>query len=70
MDNEQNLDFLNNNNNQDLFKQVDAENKKREQENNPDINSDEFIKSLPDWDLPPLYEKVRRVTRQWPITNG
>lgn len=64
MDNEQNLDFLNNNNNQDLFKQVDAENKKREQENNPDINSDEFIKSLPDWDLPPLYEKVRRVTRQ------
>ncbi len=64
MDNEQNLDFLNNNNNQDLFKQVDAENKRREQENNPDINSDEFIKSLPDWDLPPLYEKVRRVTRQ------
>ena len=64
MDNNQDLNFLNQNNNQDLFKQIDEEKKKQELENNPNLSSDEFIKSLPDWDLPPLYEKVRRVNRQ------
>lgn len=61
MDNN-NLDFLNqNNNNQNLFKQIDQEQKAME---NKELTNDEFIQSLPDWDLPPLYEKVRRVTRQ------
>lgn len=64
MDNNQDLSFLENNNNQNLFKQIDEELKSKEQENNSTMTNDEFIKSLPDWDLPPLYEKVRRVNRQ------
>lgn len=63
MDNNENLDFLNQNNNQDLFKQIDQELKEKEQQEIT-TNNDEFIKSLPNWDLPPLYEKVRRVNRQ------
>lgn len=49
--------------NPDLFEQVSEEQKQKEEEN-PSLTNDEFIKSLPDWDLPPLYEKVRRVMRQ------
>ncbi len=64
MDNNQDLNFLNQNNNQELFKQIDQEIKEREKQENPNTTNDEFIKSLPDWDLPPLYEKVRRVNRQ------
>ena len=64
MDNNEDLSFLNQNNNQDLFKQIDQEQKQKEMEKNPSISNDEFIKSLPDWDLPPLYEQVRRVNRQ------
>lgn len=64
MDNNQDLGFLENNNNQNLFKQIDEELKNKQKETNNTITNDEFIKSLPDWDLPPLYEKVRRVTRQ------
>lgn len=63
MDNNQDLNFLNQNNNQDLFKQIDQELKEKQQQENT-MTNDEFIKSLPDWDLPPLYEKVRRVNRQ------
>lgn len=63
MDNNQDLNFLNQNNNQDLFKQIDQELKEKQQQENA-MTNDEFIKSLPDWDLPPLYEKVRRVNRQ------
>lgn len=64
MDNNQDLSFLGNNNNQNLFKQIDEEIKAKKQEESPALTNDEFIKSLPDWDLPPLYEKVRRVNRQ------
>jgi hypothetical protein len=64
MDNNQDLNFLNQNNNQELFKQIDQEIKEKEKLENPNATNDEFIKSLPDWDLPPLYEKVRRVSRQ------
>lgn len=64
MDNNQDLNFLNQNNNQDLFKQIDQEQKTKQQLESPNLTNDEFIKSLPDWDLPPLYEKVRRVNRQ------
>ena len=64
MDNNQDLSFLENNNNQNLFKQIDEKLKSKEQENNSTMTNDEFIRSLPDWDLPPLYEKVRRVNRQ------
>jgi hypothetical protein len=64
MDNNQDLNFLNQNNNQELFKQIDQEIKEKEKLENPNTTNDEFIKSLPDWDLPPLYEKVRRVNRQ------
>lgn len=64
MDNNQDLNFLNQNNNQELFKQIDQEIKEKEKIENPNTTNDEFIKSLPDWDLPPLYEKVRRVNRQ------
>lgn len=63
MDNNQDLNFLNQNNNQDLFKQIDQELKEKQQQETT-MTNDEFIKSLPDWDLPPLYEKVRRVNRQ------
>ena len=64
MDNNQDLNFLNQNNNQELFQQIDQEIKEKEKIENPNTTNDEFIKSLPDWDLPPLYEKVRRVNRQ------
>ena len=64
MDNNQDLNFLNQNNNQELFKQIDQEMKEKEKIENRNTTNDEFIKSLPDWDLPPLYEKVRRVNRQ------
>lgn len=57
------LNFLNQNKNQNLFKQVEQERKEKEKKEKLETN-DEFIKSLPDWDLPPLYEKVRRVNRQ------
>lgn len=63
MDNNQDLNFLNQNNNQDLFKQIDQELKEKEQQETITTN-DEFIRDLPAWDLPPLYEKVRRVNRQ------
>lgn len=63
MDNNQDLNFLNQNNNQDLFKQIDQELKEKEKQETA-MTNDEFIKNLPDWDLPPLYEKVRRVNRQ------
>ena len=63
MDNNENLDFLNQNNNTNLFQQIDQKIKENEQQEISATN-DEFIKSLPSWDLPPLYEKVRRVTRQ------
>lgn len=62
MDNNNDLSFLSQSNNNDLFKQIDQQQKEKEVKN--DNTSDEFIKSLPDWDLPPLYEKVRRVNRQ------
>lgn len=62
MDNN-NLNFLNKNNNQNFFKQIDQELKEKEKKDSSTTN-DEFIKSLPDWDLPPLYEKVRRVNRK------
>ncbi len=60
-----NLDeqFLKEDTKPDLFEQVSEEQKQKEEEN-PSLTNDEFIKSLPDWDLPPLYEKVRRVMRQ------
>lgn len=61
MDNNQDLNFLNQNNNQNLFQQLEQQ-KKEQQKTEP--NTDDFIKSIPDWDLPPLYEKVRRVNRQ------
>jgi len=64
MDNNQDLVFLEKNNNQNLFKQLDEELKTKQQESNATMTNDEFIKSLPNWDMPPLYEKVRRVTRQ------
>ena len=64
MDNNQDLNFLNQNNNKNLFQQIDQEQKSKEQSENPNITNDEFIKSLPSWDLPPLYERVRRVNRQ------
>lgn len=64
MDNNNDLNFLNQNNNQNLFKQIDQEIKEKQQQENETITNDEFIKNLPDWDLPPLYEKVRRVNRQ------
>lgn len=64
MDNNQDLNFLNQNNNDNLFKQIDQEKKEQDKQNNPNLSNDEFIKNLPDWDLPPLYEKVRRVNRQ------
>ena len=63
MNNNQDLNFLNQNNNQNFFKQIDQELKEKEKKD-PQLTNDEFIKSLPDWDLPPLYEKVRRVNRQ------
>ncbi len=58
MDN--NLDFLEPKTN--LFKEVDQE--RREKEKVIDPNSEEFINGLPDWDLVPPYEGVRRVSRQ------
>lgn len=62
MDNNEDLNFLNQNNNQELFKQIDQQLKEKQREN---VNTnDEFIQNLPSWDLPPLYEKVRRVNRQ------
>jgi len=64
MDNNQDLGFLNQNNNKNLFQQIDQEQKNKQQLENPNITNDEFIKSLPNWDLSPLYEKVRRVNRQ------
>jgi len=64
MDNNNDLSFLNQNNNQNLFNQIDQEIKEREQQQNTNSTNDEFINNLPDWDLPPLYEKVRRVNRQ------
>ena len=65
MDNNQDLSFLNqSNNSNDLFKQIDQERQERENQEKTNKTNDEFIKSLPDWDLPPLYEKVRRVNRQ------
>ena len=63
MDNNEDLNFLNQNNNNELFKQIDQELKEQEKEQNVTTN-DEFIRELPAWDLPPLYEKVRRVNRQ------
>lgn len=63
MDNNEDLNFLNQNNNNDLFKQIDQELKQQEQQEKV-ITNDEFIRELPEWDLPPLYEKVRRVNRQ------
>ena len=44
-------------NNDNVFEKLDKEIKKEEQ-------TDDFVSSLPDWDLPPLYEKVRRVNRE------
>ena len=44
-------------NNQDLFKKIEEEKKQKE------TKEEDFISSLPNWDLPPLYEKVRRVVR-------
>jgi len=64
MDN--NLDFLEPKTN--LFKEVDEERREKEKLNNP--NNEEFINGLPDWDLVPPYESVRRVNRQWHIMNG
>ncbi|MBR4262332.1 MAG: hypothetical protein IKQ35_03100 [Bacilli bacterium] len=58
MDN--NLDFLEPKTN--LFKEVDAERREQERLNNP--TNEEFINGLPDWDLVPPYESVRRVNRQ------
>jgi hypothetical protein len=46
----------------DLFKEVDAERREKERENND--ASEEFVNGLPDWDLVPPYEGVRRVSRQ------
>jgi hypothetical protein len=63
MDNNEDLSFLNQNNNNELFKQIDQQLKEQEQDQNVTTN-DEFIRDLPSWDLPPLYEKVRRVNRQ------
>lgn len=50
----------------ELFDQVDQERKIKEQENRKSINpnDEKFINALPDWDLPPLYEGVRRVVRR------
>ena len=58
MDN--NLDFLEPKTN--LFKEVDQERREQEKLNNP--TNEEFINGLPDWDLVPPYESVRRVNRQ------
>lgn len=56
-----NPNFLNEPKKPDLFQQLAEE----KQKNNPPPNTnDEFINSLPDWDLPPLFEKIRRVKRQ------
>lgn len=57
------LSFLEKEETTDLFKEIDSEKKKKELELHPTTN-DEFINSLPDWDLPPLYDKVRRVNHQ------
>ncbi len=48
----------------DLFKQIDQERKVITPKEITDSNGEQFINSLPDWDLPPLYESVRRVNRQ------
>ena len=58
MDN--NLDFLEPKTN--LFKEVDQDRREKEKLNNP--TNEEFINGLPDWDLVPPYESVRRVNRQ------
>jgi len=67
---EDNTDFLEKKT--ELFDQVDQERKIKEQENRKSINpnDEKFINALPDWDLPPLYEGVRRVVRRWLIMNG
>ncbi len=61
---EDNTDFLEKKT--ELFDQVDQERKIKEQENRKSINpnDEKFINALPDWDLPPLYEGVRRVVRR------
>ncbi len=56
-----NPNFLNETKKSDLFQQLDEEKKKSSP---PPNTNDEFINSLPDWDLPPLFEKIRRVKRQ------
>lgn len=61
---EDNTDFLEKKT--ELFDQVDQERRIKEQENRKSINpnDEKFINALPDWDLPPLYEGVRRVVRR------
>ena len=54
------LDFLEPKNN--LFTEVDALRKEKEKLDNS--NNDEFIDGLPEGDLTPPYESVRRVNRQ------
>ena len=63
-DKDNNLDFLKQNNNKDLFNEIDQEIKNKKNHDEETITNDAFIKNLPDWDLPPLYERVRRVNRQ------
>ncbi len=54
------LDFLDTKTN--LFEEVDKDRKEKEKLNN--ISNEEFINGLPEWDLVPPYESVRRVNRQ------
>ena len=54
------IQFLDNNNQDDT-----TNNNSQEEE-----LTDAFIKGLPDWDLVPMYEIVRRISRKWLIMNG
>lgn len=56
------LDFLDTKTN--LFEEVDKDRKEKEKEKLNNISNEEFINGLPEWDLVPPYESVRRVNRQ------
>ena len=58
------LDFLDTKTN--LFEEVDKDRKEKEKEKEKlnNISNEEFINGLPEWDLVPPYESVRRVNRQ------
>lgn len=58
---------MNDEKNTNTFQFIKEEEKPKEKENkenviNPNIKED-FVTGLPDWDLAPLYEVIRRVKR-------